>query len=176
MNNIPAEHKNAFDDFKVRLLENKAELEISFAECVALRAEREAMAAEIKALREKVLANGEYKVRFGYAEVIDCEIIKNADYVYFIDEEHMNAYNDAFIEEVKNHENFLKYFGLVDKDLKEFRVGLFETSNADSLEADRKLSKMIRMIINNPAIINKSFDYNDFEKEFKLVGELLKTL
>ena len=88
---------------KNHVLKNKEEILKAYAVSMERRADVAEMKVIIENVIKEVLAENEFKIMFGYDEVIGVKIIKEVDQVYFIDNELVEEYNKAFFEKIKNN-------------------------------------------------------------------------
>lgn len=160
------------NDIKKHVFKHKLEILEAYAVSMERRAEVAEMKLIIENVIKEVLEENEFKVLFGYNEVIGVDIIKEVDHVYFIDNEMVEEYNKAFFEKVKNNKKYYEYFGL---ELGSYhdKMGYYEANHGYHFEADKKLVDLVRGYDLNPS---KKYGNELLEKEIKIIGDIVKLL
>lgn len=149
---------------------NIVEIKSAFQEAVSRREKVAEIKQYIESVVKEVLAENEFKVLFGYNEVIGVDIVKDIDYIYFIDNEQVESYNKAFFEKVKDNKKYYDFFEL-ELGYFEPRMGYYEAGRGSHFEQDKKLVKLVRAYKENPS---NDYDLDLLEKEFNIVSELMQ--
>lgn len=157
---------------KKHVLKNKEEILKAYAVSMERRADVAEMKVIIENAIKEVLAENEFKIMFGYDEVIGVKIIKEVDHVYFIDNELVEEYNKAFFEKIKNNKKYYDFFGLELGSYHE-KMGYYEANYGYYFDADKKLVDLVRAYHINPL---KRYDIELIEKELIIIGNIVKFL
>lgn len=157
---------------KNHVFKNKEEILKAYAVSMERRADVAEMKVIIENVIKEVLEENEFKVLFGYDEVIGVKIIKDVDHVYFIDNELVEEYNKAFFEKIKNNKKYYEFFGL-EYGSYHNKMGYYEANYGYHFDADKKLVDLVRAYEVKPF---KCYDNDVIEKELIIIGNIVKLL
>lgn len=161
-----------FEDFKEKVLAKKEVILELYTNCLTARDQAKKVKTLIDEVTQEILNENEFRVRFGYGDVIGHTIIKDVDFIAFIDDEDLVKLNEQFLERIKDNELYLSYYNLsaMDETFKKNIVFIYPNA-ADYLKVDVELINFFGEIVN----YDKNYKVN-YAEQYKNIEDLIKNI